>query len=324
MPKRFVFGSSEGDLQWGRDLSIAEMGRRDGSEAVNAVLFNGAAISRSRKCVLTPQQGASAIHLQWGRDLSIAEILHCSAFNLIGSGSSMGPRSLDRGNISPKATPCKPLIYSMGPRSLDRGNMTAPQSILTGDVNSMGPRSLDRGNIPGRCGYCLHSLFQWGRDLSIAEIWNTPIPVISPTRVSMGPRSLDRGNSTIGEFRWWIIEQSFNGAAISRSRKYMPNVPTRHQQSHFNGAAISRSRKYRTRRFKGMGYVPLQWGRDLSIAEICQHAVPATPGVGTTSMGPRSLDRGNMHPPKRFVKRVTYFNGAAISRSRKYMESSAR
>ncbi len=212
----------------------------------------------------------------------------------------------------------------MGPRSLDRGNMTAPQSILTGDVNSMGPRSLDRGNIPGRCGYCLHSLFQWGRDLSIAEIWNTPIPVISPTRVSMGPRSLDRGNSTIGEFRWWIIEQSFNGAAISRSRKYMPNVPTRHQQSHFNGAAISRSRKYRTRRFKGMGYVPLQWGRDLSIAEICQHAVPATPGVGTTSMGPRSLDRGNMHPPKRFVKRVTYFNGAAISRSRKYMESSAR
>src|SRR5581483_2295689 len=78
----------------------AEMGRRDGSEAVNAVLFNGAAISRSRKCVLTPQQGASAIHLQWGRDLSIAEILHCSAFNLIGSGSSMGPRSLDRGNMA--------------------------------------------------------------------------------------------------------------------------------------------------------------------------------------------------------------------------------
>src|SRR5579875_117949 len=84
--------------------------------------------------------------------------------------SSMGPRSLDRGNISPKATPCKPLISSMGPRSLDRGNIGYPESVVRGHPHSMGPRSLDRGNMAWDHTTGIIGRIQWGRDLSIAEI----------------------------------------------------------------------------------------------------------------------------------------------------------
>ncbi len=61
-------------LQWGRDLSIAEMKR-----SWQFVHYTDAS-------------------LQWGRDLSIAEI-STAYFAIIASlVSSMGPRSLDRGN----------------------------------------------------------------------------------------------------------------------------------------------------------------------------------------------------------------------------------
>src|SRR5579875_3899931 len=108
----------------------------------------------------------------------------------------------------------------MGPRSLDRGNILVEKQTALDGLSSMGPRSLDRGNAIMGGGSAMSQLdLQWGRDLSIAEIFTT--------------------SGTI--------------ASVSGS---------------------------------------LQWGRDLSIAEI--HLEPRKGGRGRlSSMGPRSLDRGN-------------------------------
>src|SRR5581483_8425487 len=84
-------------LQWGRDLSIAEM-IRPRRNTVGWGVFNGAAISRSRKSILSRERVAGAGFLQWGRDLSIAEMERKHASFAVDRISSMGPRSLDRGN----------------------------------------------------------------------------------------------------------------------------------------------------------------------------------------------------------------------------------
>jgi hypothetical protein len=61
-------------LQWGRDLSIAEMRGWSRRAGTSPSRFNGAAISRSRKSYRGDPSQAEGAMLQWGRDLSIAEI----------------------------------------------------------------------------------------------------------------------------------------------------------------------------------------------------------------------------------------------------------
>ena len=53
----------------------------------------------------------------------------------------------------------------MGPRSLDRGNLTPAIGSVVGSGASMGPRSLDRGNIQAIGLINLDkTMLQWGRD----------------------------------------------------------------------------------------------------------------------------------------------------------------
>src|SRR5579875_3260925 len=134
----------------------------------------------------------------------------------------------------------------------------------------------------------------------------------------MGPRSLDRGN---GFVRPKLSEPQavFNGAAISRSRKSSRSrIQKERDRRVFNGAAISRSRKSagsqrpekvagclqwgrdlsiaeiaRQRLLHYQEFPRLQWGRDLSIAEIHRPVVWVS-NIRFSSMGPRSLDRGNV------------------------------
>ncbi len=60
-------------LQWGRDLSIAEFLCPAWRPTQRADRFNGAAIYRSRNCGRLKQYKLTGSLLQWGRDLSIAE-----------------------------------------------------------------------------------------------------------------------------------------------------------------------------------------------------------------------------------------------------------
>src|SRR5581483_1913134 len=134
-----------GYLQWGRDLSIAEIGLHVADKVQKLQIFNGAAISRSPK---------------W-RKASMGKLTALS---------SMGPRSLDRGNDGTPTPGAIRAQSSMGPRSLDRGNHGAVVCSKTTIRASMGPRSLDRGNLPAENKKARRSFLQLGRDLSIAEM----------------------------------------------------------------------------------------------------------------------------------------------------------
>src|SRR5437867_3350246 len=107
---------------------------------------------------------------------------------------------------------------SMGPRSIDRGNVGAGAGGADAPGASMGPRSIDRGNNAGSPNSYRNNSLQWGRDQSIAEIGTPSLArrrqtcfngaAINRSRkyadrqagsamgsmASMGPRSIDRGN----------------------------------------------------------------------------------------------------------------------------------
>src|SRR5579875_1564647 len=137
--------------------------------------------------VAAPQ---NAFLLQWGRDLVIAEIR---------GGSDQGETRLRA---------------SMGPRSGDRGNISSSYRHIGDSPASMGPRSGDRGNSYGHPQILSDFRLQWGRDLVIAEMWNTPLPAPLHIRASMGPRSGDRGNVAKSCGHTGVAACGFNGAAI--------------------------------------------------------------------------------------------------------------
>ena len=71
---RFIFAPAARRLllQWGRDLSVAE-GLWGVRTAARLICFNGAATFRSRKGRNRSEASRSGTGLQWGRDLSVAE-----------------------------------------------------------------------------------------------------------------------------------------------------------------------------------------------------------------------------------------------------------
>src|SRR5260370_1316366 len=131
--------------------------------------FNGAAIDRSRKCA------------------------HASArFFLL--CTSMGPRSIDRGNRAKLEHAIDDAMYFNG-AAIDRSRKCwCLLRLATRKLTSMGPRSIDRGNIARR-----------------------PAQRVDQ-RTSMGPRSIDRGNAALARAPVMSCGY-FNGAAIDRSRK---------------------------------------------------------------------------------------------------------
>ena len=110
---------------------------------------------------------------------------------------------------------------------------------------------------------------------------------------SMGPRPFGRGRGILPR-RLFAGMCGFNGAATFRSRKVC------------NGRRNSQIRGK-----------PLQWGRDLSVAEgagLCQRLGD---GAGHASMGPRPFGRGRPLSGGKYNGHTGRFNGAATFRSRK-------
>src|SRR5579885_419290 len=107
----------------------------------------------------------------------------------------------------------------------------------------------------------------------------------------MGPRSLDRGNYIWANTTTFCV-LIFNGAAISRSRK----------------SALPPSIL--------LSQLDLQWGRDLSIAEIFTLSGTIASVSGILQWG-RDLSIAEMRQKPSISVFQKFFNGAAISRSRK-------
>ena len=157
-------------LQWGRDLSVAEGGVRHGQAPGLLSCFNGAATFRSRKdpkMHLLPsvqscasmgprpfgrgrtRSGLTSLEselLQWGRDLSVAE---------------GGHRRRQRG--------AGPHLASMGPRPFGRGRPAMRPPRHSWRPASMGPRPFGRGRRAAGGFSLRYRMLQWGRDLSVAE-----------------------------------------------------------------------------------------------------------------------------------------------------------
>ncbi len=141
-------GTIDGMLQWGRDLSIAEIDQHK-------------------------RQERQHYELQWGRDLSIAEIRPIESKSTENSKASMGPRSFNRGNARlERPSPSGPTCFNGAAIFQSRKSIEHGLCDIRSNA-SMGPRSFNRGNLDvvehNQLTLPLYQL-QWGRDLSIAEI----------------------------------------------------------------------------------------------------------------------------------------------------------
>ncbi len=81
-PRRFRRGcrkadsqtTSHGKLQWGRDVSVADVARLFGCIGELSQRFNGAATFPSRMSLALILQPLQKSQLQWGRDVSVADV----------------------------------------------------------------------------------------------------------------------------------------------------------------------------------------------------------------------------------------------------------
>ena len=209
-------------LQWGRELSPAEMGPW--------------------------HQGAHRVRpLQWGRELSPAEIHLISkvkvALKLCFNGAaSFRPRRFPDLSTGLEALKRFNGAASFRPRRSRRDGNSHLASILA----SMGPRAFARGDTPGGGWKVIEALaLQWGRELSPAEICNLGfVPFAYPC---------------------------FNGAASFRPRRFLDNPPLRAQliQASMGPRAFARG-DLNLPDSDGLSCWELQWGRELSPAEMRQ------------------------------------------------------
>ena len=186
------------ELQWGRDLSVAEgHNLRDIAKEMHK--------------------------LQWGRDLSVAEGRPGPVERQPGRAASMGPRPFGRGRLAPAAmqghtrarfngaatfrsrkanglSTLIPLALLQWGRDL---SVAEGRGLAAGArrqfVASMGPRPFGRGRFEASDSRKDTSSLQWGRDLSVAE--GRPRrrrSALRGRRASMGPRPFGRGRRLAG------------------------------------------------------------------------------------------------------------------------------
>ena len=154
---------------------------------------------------------------------------------------------------------------------------------------------------------------QWGRDLSVAECTRGAGGNGRRGRASMGPRPFGRG------MRGKSVAQAPQGQASMGPRPFGRGMPKKRRKGSlsscsFNGAATFRSRNVLSR-CRRPSDSPLQWGRDLSVAE-CTWSGKSDDAQIAASMGPRPFGRGMRRSQMRLLRRASRFNGAATFRSR--------
>src|SRR5579883_2667790 len=122
MPSPLSWSVWSSELQWGRDLSIAEISVHSAETAGPFPLQWGRDLSIAEiahRCLLISREAC----LQWGRDLSIAEMKRSWQFVHYTDASLQWGRDLSIAEISTAYFAIiASLVSSMGPRSLDRGN----------------------------------------------------------------------------------------------------------------------------------------------------------------------------------------------------------
>ena len=130
----------------------------------------------------------------------------------------------------------------------------------------MGPRSNDRGNLARPMSISIVTALQWGRDLTIAEIPRWVIRPVFRVLASMGPRSNDRGNRVVG-----LTATPFNKASMGPRSNDRGNIAHGIYYNLVLAASMGPRSNDRGNTRPCSHLMPsrsLQWGRDLTIAEI--------------------------------------------------------
>ena|GEM_PF-2234466 len=181
--------------------------------------------------------------LQWGRDVSAAEMRVSRGEARRIPGASMGPRRFRRGNARSKGS-------GRSSRSSFNGAATFPPRKSTATIvyvplcrASMGPRRFRRGNLQ-----------------------RAPAPAACLLRFN-GAATFPPRKSSRRRRRLFGVRR-FNGAATFPPRKSTIRNSPKPKRCSFNGAATFPPRKS-AGTFTGLRLDPrLQWGRDVSAAEM--------------------------------------------------------
>jgi hypothetical protein len=188
--------------------------------------------------------------LQWGRDVSIPEIIPTGA-----SSSPLGRASMGPGCFHP--------------RNYRRSWWQAHRFLA-----SMGPGCFHPRNIEAEVPDGLLAPLQWGRDVSIPEMYEY-------------------------RRRWSTTRRRFNGAGMFPSQK-CGRCQRRCFQlgTGFNGAGMFPSQKFFDPGLADGFLAVLQWGRDVSIPEI------ATPLLYSIFKDLRARPRALLHHKPTFHSRT--------------------
>src|ERR1017187_9839272 len=227
----------------------------------------------------------------------------------------MGPGCFYPGNNPGPANGHRVSDASMGPGCFYPGNLVDQDRVGVAPVASMGPGCFYPGNSPHELCAPLLGKLQWGRDVSIPEMryrkwgghqdtglqWGRDVSIPEMDRLLRW--ALLRGllqwgrDVSIPEICQVGVVLGFGQRASMGPGCFYPgNMPgwrcTGIWPACFNGAGMFLSRKYaRLALYWDLASV-LQWGRDVSIPEICQVGVVL--GFGQrASMGPGCFYPGN-------------------------------
>ena len=253
------------ELQWGRDLSVAEW-RQCRRCSGPTVCFNGAATFRSRNA-------------------EIKRVGQCARL------ASMGPRPFGRGMSMPSAgtSATRPLQWGRDLsvaewRSLTTRSTTAA-ALQWGRDLSVAECAVHRAAGLMKESFNGAATFRSRNECSLAG--RPPL-----TAASMGPRPFGRGMERSLE-SGTVRRPRFNGAATFRSRNVRRRPRCKAQMPRFNGAATFRSRNAGLDVSHYRLDALLQWGRDLSVAECPQS--PESPPPTTGFNGAATFRSRNAH-----------------------------
>ncbi len=253
-------------LQWGRDVSVAE------------VLLRRDSLPRRER-------------LQWGRDVSVAEVMDLRTRDSGGSFASMGPRRFRRGSFTCNLSVLRPVISLQWGRDVSVAEVVGWIRNAARGFRLQWGRDVSVAEVTWLVSliYAVTQL-QWGRDVSVAEVirraWFgtnqqgfngaatfpsrkscTSCVVLSPTAASMGPRRFRRGSPPLCAHDERRKSRLQWGRDVS-----VAEVPVR----------CTRRKRHRS----------LQWGRDVSVAEVRGEEY-APHSEYPASMGPRRFRRGS-------------------------------
>ncbi len=133
---------------------------------------------------------------------------------------------------------------------------------------SMGPRRFRRGCHERFLKMPRQITLQWGRDVSVADVWNADAARVIRRRASMGPRRFRRGCRDELNFDHEDLSVLQWGRDVSvadvraRGRRHRCNLVR------FNGAATFPSRMFTVPLISPPPTPGLQWGRDVSVADV--------------------------------------------------------